>query len=316
MPYPPYPGDPTLPQPNQPPPFPPPPPIIFRTPSRMPWVVAVAMTAAAGYGAYWGFGERARWKAKAEAAEGKVHEAVADGEAMHRQLSTLQGVKDALESDKEALITARDYLAKSVEEKSSELATLKGTTDELREKMKDEIAKGDIQLTESGGKLRVGLVDKILFDSGEASISKRGEGVLARLGAVLASIEDRQIQVSGHTDNTPISDKLKQQYPTNWELSVARATNVVRFLQEKAGVPADRLVASGYGEYQPIANNRTAAGRAKNRRIELLLTPALAPKRISKAALKHQHASGKGKSQAKKRRAAGKGDARVRPEIR
>jgi chemotaxis protein MotB len=293
MQYQPHTGDPTLPQPNMPPPFPLPPPISFRTPSRMPWIVAVAMTAAAGYGAYWGFGERAKWKVKAEAAEGKAHEAVAAGEALNRQLSALQAEKDALASDKEALATARDNLAKSVEEKSSELATLKGTTDELREKMKDEIAKGDIQLTESGGKLRVGLVDKILFDSGEASVSKRGEGVLARLGAVLASIEDRQIQVSGHTDNTPISDKLKQQFPTNWELSVARATNVVRFLQENAAVPAERLLASGYGEYQPIANNRTAAGRAKNRRIELLLTPSLAPKRISKAALKHRHASAK-----------------------
>ena len=70
---------------------------------------------------------------------------------------------------------------------------------------------------------------------------------------------------------------------------MARATNVVRFLQEKASVPADRLVASGYGEYQPIASNRTAAGRAKNRRIELLLTPSLAPKRISKAVLKDRH---------------------------
>jgi len=293
MTYQPYSGGPTLPQPNLPPPYPPPPPISFRAPSRVPWIVAVAMTAAAGYGAYWGFSERAKWKVKAEAAEGKAREAVTAGEALHRQLATLQAEKDTLESDKEALVTARDFLAKSVEEKSSELATLKGATDELKEKMKDEIAKGDIQLTESGGKLRVGLVDKILFDSGEASISKRGEGVLARLGAVLASIEDRQIQVSGHTDNTPISDKLKQQFPTNWELSMARATNVVRFLQEKAAVPADRLVASGYGEFQPIANNRTAAGRAKNRRIELLLTPSLAPKRISKAALKHRHTSAK-----------------------
>jgi chemotaxis protein MotB len=296
MPY--QPQDPTLPQPNLPPPFPPPPPlppISFRSPSRMPWVLTAAVVVIAGYAAFWGYGERARLKAKAEAAQGKAREALAAGETMHRQLSALQAEKDALESDKEALATARDNLAKSVEEKSSELATLKGTTDRLREKMKDEIAKGDIQLTESGGKLRVGLVDKILFDSGEASISKRGEGVLARVGAVLASIEDRQIQVSGHTDNAPISDKLKQRYPTNWELSVARATNVVRFLQEKAGVPADRLVASGYGEYQPIANNRTAAGRAKNRRIELLLTPSLAPKRISKAALKHRHEPGKGK---------------------
>jgi chemotaxis protein MotB len=301
MQYPPHSGDPTIPQPNMPPPYPPLPPISFRAPSRMPWVMAVAMVAAAGYAAYWGFSERARWKAKAEAAEGKAREALAVGETLNRQLSTLQAEKDALESDKEVLATARDNLAKSVEEKSSELATLKGTTDELRVKMKDEIAKGDIQLTESGGKLRVGLVDKLLFDSGEASVSKRGEGVLARVGAVLAGIEDRHIQVSGHTDNTPISDKLKQQYPTNWELSVARATNVVRFLQEKAGVPAERLVASGYGEYQPIAKNRTAAGRSKNRRIELLLTPSLAPKRISKAALKHHHAPAKESAAASKR---------------
>jgi chemotaxis protein MotB len=275
--------DPTLPQPNMSPSFPP---VSFRSPSRAPWLLTVAVAGVAGYGAYWGYGERARLMAKAQDAHSTARAAIAAGQAFERQLSELQAEKDALESDKAALATARDNLAKSVEEKSSELATLKDTTDKLKEKMKDEIAKGDIQLTESGGKLRVGLVDKILFDSGEASISKRGEGVLARVGAVLAGIEDRHIQVSGHTDNTPISDKLKHQYPTNWELSVARAANVVRFLQEKASVPADHLVASGYGEYQPIASNHTAAGRAKNRRIDLLLTPSLAPKRISKTALK------------------------------
>ena len=105
--------------------------------------------------------------------------------------------------------------------------------------MKDEIAKGDIQLSQSGGKLRVDLVDKILFDSGEAVISKRGEGVLARVGAVLATMDDKQIQVSGHTDSNPISEKLAAQFPTNWELSVTRAVNVVRFLEEKANVPAE-----------------------------------------------------------------------------
>ena len=281
---------PTFPQPNLPPPIPP---ISFRKPPRTPWLVAAALAGVAAYGVYWGYGQRGQWKTKAEAAEGKLRASVAAAEDLNHQLATLQADKEALESEKEALATARDNLVKSVEEKSSELASLKGTTDELREKMKDEIAKGDIQLTESGGKLRVGLVDKILFDSGEASVSKRGESVLARVGTVLTSIEDRQIQVSGHTDNTPISDKLKQQYPTNWELSVARAANVVRFLQEKAAVPADRLVATGYGEYQPIASNKSSAGRARNRRIELLLTPALAPKRIPKAALKHRHASAK-----------------------
>jgi len=277
---------PTMPQPNLSPSYPP---VRLPPPSRVPWVLTVAVVGLAGYGAYWGYGERARLMAKVDATKGLVREAVAKGQSLERQLSEVQAEKEALEADKAALTAARDNLAKSVEEKSSELGALKDTTDKLKEKMKDEIAKGDIQLTESGGKLRVGLVDKILFDSGEAAVSKRGEGVLARVGAVLASIEDRQIQVSGHTDNEPISEKLKHQYPTNWELSVARATNVVRFLQEEASVPADRLVASGYGEYQPIGSNRTAAGRAKNRRIELLLTPSLAPKRISKAALKDRH---------------------------
>jgi len=97
MPYQPPLGDPSLPQPNIPPPFPPPPLISFRTPSRLPWIVAVAMTAAAGYGAYWGFGERAKWKAKAEVAEGKAHEALVADQDLHGQLSPLQEEKDALE---------------------------------------------------------------------------------------------------------------------------------------------------------------------------------------------------------------------------
>lgn len=282
------PGFPPLPSQHQsdiPPPLPP---MNFRPPSKLPWYLTAAVAAIAAYGAYWVHGERSRLNAKVEAAGNAARAAQTASQSLEEQLAALQSEKEALEADKEALTTARDNLAKSVEEKSSELATLKGTTDELKEKMKDEIANGDIQLTESGGKLRVGLVDKILFDSGEASISKRGEGVLARVGTVLAGIEDRHIQVSGHTDNTPISDKLRAQFPTNWELSVARAANVVRFLQDNAKVPPERLVASGYGEYQPIASNRTSAGRAKNRRIELLLTPSLAPKKISKAALKEK----------------------------
>jgi chemotaxis protein MotB len=129
------------------------------------------------------------------------------------------------------------------------------------------------------------LVDKVLFDSGEAQISKRGEEVLARVAEVLAVMPDQQIQVSGHTDRTPITSKLVAQFPTNWELSVARATNVVRFLAEKANLPPQRLVASGYGEYKPVASNKTPAGRARNRRIEILLTPMLAPKAIAKSKL-------------------------------
>jgi len=201
------------------------------------------------------------------------------------KVKELEARRAQLEADKEELEAAKAELSKSVQAKEGELHDLKGTYDSFQEKLKEEIARGEINLEQTGGKLRVGLVDKILFDPGEAEISKRGEAVLARVAEALASIPDKQIQVSGHTDKMPINSKLVEKYPTNWELSTARATQVVRFLAEKAGVPPRRLVASGYGEFHPIASNKTPAGRAKNRRIEILLTPMLAPRTVSKAKL-------------------------------
>jgi chemotaxis protein MotB len=202
------------------------------------------------------------------------------------KVKELEARSAQLEADKEELEAAKTELAKSVEAKEGELSELKGTYDGFRDKLKEEIARGEINLEQTGGKLRVGLVDRILFDPGEAEISKRGEAVLARVAEALASIPDKQIQVSGHTDKMPINSKLVEKYPTNWELSTARATQVVRFLAEKANLPPQRLVASGYGEFHPIASNKTATGRARNRRIEILLTPMLAPKSMSKAKLK------------------------------
>jgi chemotaxis protein MotB len=251
-------------------------------PSRAPWVLLVLVLGGAGAGLWWLNEQRTKALAEAKAAA-----------ELDRAKLALEETVKRLEAEKAELTAARDALAKSVEEKSSELAELKGTFEKLQVDMKDEIARGDIQLTHGGGRLRVDLVDKILFESGDARISKRGESVLARVGAVLASIEDKQIQVSGHTDRNPISEKLQAQYPTNWELSVVRATNVVRFLQERASIPPERLVASGHGEFQPVASNKTPGGRARNRRIEILLTPSLAPRAISKAKLKEQRADAK-----------------------
>ena len=257
---------------------------MLRPPSRAPWVLLVVTLAAAGGGGAYLYDEMG--KAKAATAEATAHAIAA--EAKRAELAPKAEKADKLEAENAELVTAKGTLERSVEAKTGELEQLKGTTDKLQERMKEEIAKGDIRLTESGGKLRVDLVDKILFDSGEAQISKRGEGVLARLGAVLANVDvtgDKQIQVSGHTDNLPLGEKLTTTFPTNWELSTARAVNVVRFLADKASVPPQRLVASGYGEWNPIANNKSPAGRARNRRIEILLTPALAPKAIAKSKL-------------------------------
>jgi chemotaxis protein MotB len=264
----------------------------LRPRSPAPWMLLFIVIAAAGIGGAWLYDQRGKAQATADGNARKLEEAEKARKELADKVTALEAEKTELTTAKDELATAKEALARDVEAKTGELAQLKGTADKMREQMKDEIAKGDINLTESGGKLRVALVDKVLFESGEAQISKRGEGVLGRVGAVLAQIDDKQIQVSGHTDNTPLGGKLTTQFPTNWELSAARATNVVRFLSEKAGVPASRLVASGYGEFQPIASNKSAAGRARNRRIEILLTPLLAPKLITAGKLKQVAAKG------------------------
>jgi chemotaxis protein MotB len=258
-------------------------PIALKQRSNGPWIMAFLALAGAAGGGYWLHQGRQNARQDATAAMQKA-------QAAEEAKTELAGKVEQLEAEKTELAKEKEDLSKDVQAKTGELAALKGTYDKLEEKMKDEIAKGDIHLSQSGGKLRVDLVDKILFDSGEAVISKRGEGVLSRVGAVLATMDDKQIQVSGHTDSNPISEKLASQFPTNWELSVTRAVNVVRFLEEKASVPAKHLIATGYGQHHPIASNKSAAGRARNRRIEILLTPSLDPKAIAKSKLKEAEA--------------------------
>src|SRR5262249_42898329 len=135
-----------------------------------------------------------------------------------------------------------------------------------------------IQITRLADRLSVSMVDKILFPSGEASITTTGLRILQRVGAVLKTTEGKIIRVEGHTDNVAISDKLKNTFATNWELSTARAStagppNVVRFRQASVGIDPDRLQAVGLSQYHPVAPNTTVQGRSQNRRIEIALLP-------------------------------------------
>lgn len=257
--------------------------------SRAPWVITVLVLLLAGGAAAFGLGAYRELQARAATAEAealKAHERAKAGElaqkALEEKLASIDSEKSQLSNqlsqlstERDQLSTERDQLSQAVQEKDAELARLKATYQDLEEKMKAEIADGEIRLSQAEGRIQVDLVDKILFESGEANITERGAGVLTRLGAVLVGVEGRTIQVSGHTDDSPPSQRLAATFPTNWELSVARAVNVVRFLQEKANVPARRLVAAGYGETHPVASNATPKGRARNRRIEILLIPDL-----------------------------------------
>lgn len=159
-------------------------------------------------------------------------------------------------------------------EREARLAEVQGTYDELVGKLEEEIERGEVKISELKGKLTVNVVDKILFDSGKADLKKDSYKVLQQIGDILKSSVDKNIQVEGHTDNVPISGSLAQKFPSNWELSTARATTVLHFLQDKVGIPGERLSAVGYGEYQPLASNSTPEGRALNRRIQIVLTAA------------------------------------------
>jgi chemotaxis protein MotB len=182
---------------------------------------------------------------------------------------------DAAEKDVRIKLLERDVgtLAEEKAAQEKELARLKAMEEQLRERVSSEIIAGDIRLIQRGSRLSVDVTDKLLFASGEAEVSARGQDVLSKIGAVLATLDDRNIHVVGHTDDAPPSSKIRETFPSNWELSVARATHVVRFLQDKAKVPGKRLVAVGRGQHEPIASNANGKGRARNRRIEILLTP-------------------------------------------
>jgi chemotaxis protein MotB len=156
---------------------------------------------------------------------------------------------------------------------------------DLGEALDEEVQSGDVLVVTRGGKVVVDVADKLLFDTGEVGISVSGQRLLLEVAKTLNRLPDVAFQVGGHTDSARVkSPHLRQKYPTNWELSTARATNVVRFLQEKGGVPGERLVAAGHAEYRPIADNDDPAERAKNRRIEITLVPAPRALRSAKPA--------------------------------
>lgn len=197
--------------------------------------------------------------------ESKYIKKSAEADKLAQELALEREKNQALTEQNLALKESTTKLAQKAEETSS-------TYQQLLKEMKAEIDEGQITIKELKGKLTMDVVDKILFDSGEARIKEDGLKVLQRVVDILQSVKDKNILIEGHTDNVPIVGRLAQRYPTNWELSHARAINVTKYLQEK-GIDPRILSATAYGEYQPIADNSTPEGRAKNRRIAIILLP-------------------------------------------
>ena len=169
------------------------------------------------------------------------------------------------QKDKDQITALQSQVADLEKEIQDAAQTAKGLEDEMRAGLESK----DVTISKLQGKLTVNILDRVMFDSGEAVLKPDGETVMRKIADLLAAHPQLKIHVIGHTDNVPI----RSRFASNWELSTARALAAVHFLTEKAGVDPRRVGAVGYGEYRPIANNATAEGRAQNRRIAITILP-------------------------------------------
>ena len=150
---------------------------------------------------------------------------------------------------------------------------LDDTKKTIETSLKDQIVAQQIEVVEVDDRLKVIFIDKILFDSGSVEINPGGKELLRIMAGSLKEANDHEIVVEGHTDNVPLSAALRKRFPSNWELSTARAAAVARFLQREGGIRPERLSARGYSFYRPVASNKAEEGRHQNRRIEIILGP-------------------------------------------
>jgi len=187
--------------------------------------------------------------------------------ALKKQGTALEEQRTALEQQQ---ADSKRQIA-ALEQQKAQLQTAsqqdKSQYDALVRNLTEEVKKGELQVRQYKDMLTVDVAEQLFFDSGRADLKDTGKEVLKKVGEAIKGYNDKVIRIVGHTDNVPIKTRV---FPSNWELSVARATTVVRYLQE-TGIPPERMIASGRAEYQPVAENDTPEGRKKNRRIEITL---------------------------------------------
>jgi len=222
---------------------------------KLAWVIAAVLTTLLvvgllGFSIYQRSHELDQAKAQLADAQAATEKAQAETSGLRDKLAESQSRIDALQKEKEAAVQ-----------------THKSLEDEMRAALESK----DVTISNLQGKLTVNILDRVLFDSGEAELKPDGEAVLRKVAAIFTQHPELKVHVIGHTDNVPF--RAGARFASNWELSTARATSAVRFLSESCGVDPKRLGAVGYGEFRPVADNSTPEGRARNRRIAITLLP-------------------------------------------
>ncbi|MDE3242472.1 MAG: OmpA family protein [Nitrospirota bacterium] len=153
------------------------------------------------------------------------------------------------------------------------LRLLSRAQEDFARSFETEMVRGDILITPNRDRLTVRIADRLLFESGQSQVKPAGLKFLKLAADLIKTAPDRQVLVEGHTDNVPIREKLRDKFPTNWELSAVRAASVARHLIEQGGVDRALLSAEGHADTKPVADNDTEEGRKANRRIEITLYP-------------------------------------------
>jgi chemotaxis protein MotB len=176
--------------------------------------------------------------------------------------------------------------ATSSSQDTTRIDGLTATNAKLTAGLAEELKKGQVSLDQLNDHLRLSVVQELLFDSGSADLRESGTALLQKVVEALKGSTGRLVTIEGHTDDVRIGPSMVERYPTNWELSTARATTVVRSLQE-SGLNPKELGASGFGEFRPVASNATEDGRQKNRRIDVIVSaaPAAEPPRAPMTSL-------------------------------
>jgi chemotaxis protein MotB len=227
--------------------------------SRAGWIAAgVAGVLAVSFLALW-LSSRAQHQRELDALQSKLDEVQ----------TNLANLTEENQTNKDTIGALRDQIGTLQKEKEQVAQGSKSLEGELR----SELESKDVTISQLKGKLTVSILDRVMFDSGEAVLKPDGEAVMRKIASILSEHPQLAIHVIGHTDNVPIRPTAHTRFASNWELSAARALAAVHFLTEQNGIDPRRVGAVGYGEFRPVADNATADGRARNRRIEVTILP-------------------------------------------
>ena len=196
---------------------------------------------------------------------GGIKELRAENEDLKAEINRLEGVINDYSDELDKIKNLSD------QEKAALRSEMQQMRIKLRENLDEQIRRSEALVQKVNDLTVIEVGEAALFGSGQADLTKKGAGVISNLVKTLNQYPGYHVRVEGHTDSVPIGENLKSQFQSNWELSTARATTMVRYMIYGLNMDPNRLSAVGYAKYRPVASNDAAQGRAKNRRIRLVV---------------------------------------------